>query len=109
MKTISFITHIGEDGLLQVSLPPDLKNTDLEVTLVFQEVSLSNNEEETHQKGWQKGFFEEIIGGWEGENLVREVQPDYEERDELSNWTKVKTTVRLSREQGEGSRERVND
>jgi hypothetical protein len=27
----------------------------------------------------------------------------------ISNWTKVKTTVRLSREQREGSRERVND
>jgi hypothetical protein len=34
-------------------------------------------------KGWQPGFFEEVIGGWEGEKLVRDIQPDYEQREEL--------------------------
>jgi len=34
-------------------------------------------------KGWQKGFFEEVIGGWEGEPLVREAQPEQQERDFL--------------------------
>ncbi len=34
-------------------------------------------------KGWQPGFFEEVIGGWEGEKLVRDTQPDYEVREEL--------------------------
>ena len=32
MKTISFKTRVGEDGTLQISLPHELKNTDLEVT-----------------------------------------------------------------------------
>ena len=35
------------------------------------------------QKSWQPGFFEEVVGGWEGEKLVREIQPDYELREEL--------------------------
>lgn len=34
-------------------------------------------------KGWQPGFFEEVIGGWEGEKLVRDIQPEYEQREEL--------------------------
>jgi Protein of unknown function (DUF2281) len=34
-------------------------------------------------KGWHPGFFEEVIGGWEGEKLVRDLQPDYELREEL--------------------------
>jgi hypothetical protein len=27
-------------------------------------------------RGWQPNFFEEVIGGWEGERLVRDIQPD---------------------------------
>jgi hypothetical protein len=34
-------------------------------------------------KGWQPGFFEEVIGGWQGEKLVRDIQPEYEQREEL--------------------------
>jgi hypothetical protein len=34
-------------------------------------------------RGWSEGFFEEVIGGWEGEPLVREPQPEYQERDFL--------------------------
>ena len=83
MRTISFKTHVGEDSILQVSLPPEIKNTDLEVTLVFQPISSEEKEARTSSKGWQKGFFEEVIGGWEGEELVREKQQDYEEREEL--------------------------
>lgn len=83
MKTISFTTHIGEDGTLQISLPPELKNTDLEVTLVCQPLSPTEKKETTPAKQWQEGFFEEVIGGWEGEPLVREKQPDYEEREQL--------------------------
>jgi uncharacterized protein len=33
--------------------------------------------------GRQSGFFEEVIGGWEGERLVRDVQPAYELRQDL--------------------------
>ena len=43
------------------------------------------NEEEIKPKyeGWQLGFFEEVIGGWTGEPLVREPQPEYQERAPL--------------------------
>jgi hypothetical protein len=75
MKTISFKTHVGENGILQVILPPEIKNTDLEVTLVFQPISNLEIEQKNITKGWQKGFFEEVIGGWEGETLIR--KPDY--------------------------------
>ena len=32
-------------------------------------------------RGWLPGFFEEVIGGWEGEPLVRESQPEAQERE----------------------------
>jgi plasmid stability protein len=33
--------------------------------------------------GWSPGFFEEVIGGWVGEPLVRAEQGDYEIREPL--------------------------
>lgn len=43
MQTISFKTHIGEDGILQISLPENIKNTDLEITLVYQPILSTEN------------------------------------------------------------------
>ncbi|WP_373479288.1 hypothetical protein [Geminocystis sp.] len=74
MQTISFKTYIGEDGILQISLPEHLKNTDLEITLVYQPILASKNKKNDLSTGWAKEFFEEVIGGWEGEELVREKQ-----------------------------------
>jgi hypothetical protein len=39
---------------------------------------LSDSEDE-----WPPGFFEEVIGSWEGEKLVRAPQPEYPNREEL--------------------------
>ncbi len=38
---------------------------------------------EQRKNSWQPNFFEDVIGGWEGEKLVRDIQPDYETREEL--------------------------
>jgi hypothetical protein len=32
---------------------------------------------------WPKHFFEEVVGGWSGDGLVRASQGEYEERDTL--------------------------
>jgi hypothetical protein len=36
MKSIQLKTHIGSDGILQVQMPPEVKNVELEVLVVFQ-------------------------------------------------------------------------
>ena len=42
---------------------------------------------------WPEGFFEEIVGGWQGEPLRRPSQDEFESRDTLEliqgriNWT----------------------
>lgn len=33
--------------------------------------------------GWPEAFFEEVLGGWQGEPLERAPQPDYEDRQRL--------------------------
>lgn len=75
MQSIQLTTHIGEDGILQVQMPSEMKDTDLEVMIIFQPL--------LKKREWQPGFFEEVIGGWEGEPLVREEQGDYEDREQL--------------------------
>lgn len=80
---ISLKTHVGNDGILQISLPKNIKNTNLEITLVYQPILEQNKIENDLLKGWEKGFFEEVIGCWEGEELVRDKQPVYQEREEV--------------------------
>ena len=33
--------------------------------------------------GWPPGYFENVIGGWKGDPLVRPQQGEYEEREEM--------------------------
>ncbi len=44
---------------------------------------LRTPEQNSNIFGWLPGFFEKVIGGWQGEPLVREDQGKYEARDEL--------------------------
>lgn len=33
--------------------------------------------------GWPEGYFQQVVGGWQGEELVRPEQPPLEQRDKL--------------------------
>jgi hypothetical protein len=33
---------------------------------------------------WPEGFFEEVVGGWQGEPLTRAPQGEYEDREPLA-------------------------
>jgi len=54
-----------------------------EVTAILEKALEIEVEIKPKYEGWQQGFFEEVIGGWEGEPLVREPQPEYQEREPL--------------------------
>jgi hypothetical protein len=59
-----------------------LADTDVEVTVILQPVNqpgLGRAEE----RAWPPGFFENVVGGWQGERLERESEGDYEERENL--------------------------
>lgn len=36
MQSIQLKTHVGEDGLLKVQMPPEIKDMELDVMVVFQ-------------------------------------------------------------------------
>lgn len=84
MESIKLHSHIGLDGVLRLKLPEDLKDRDVTVIIQPADPAISASKTSTSEEsGWLAGFFEEVIGGWEGEPLVRPEQPELETRDEL--------------------------
>jgi len=86
MESMKIRTHIGDDAILQIQLPPEIANQELEVVIVFQAVSketsqpLTKNSEEL---GYSQKFVEEVIGSWEGEPLERPEQLPLETREDI--------------------------
>lgn len=73
MKTLSLKTHIGKDGILNLELPTDLSDVDVELVIVYQRVSSK----------WPEGYFEETYGSFADEPLERPDQGEFEEREDL--------------------------
>lgn len=76
-------SHVGSDGILQLQVPTEFKDTDLKVTITIQ--SVNPGEKKTPEElGYAPDFFAEVVGGWVGEPLIREEQGEYETREELA-------------------------
>ncbi|RJP49506.1 MAG: hypothetical protein C4557_11190 [Anaerolineaceae bacterium] len=76
MQSLTLHTRVGKDGILKLEMPSDVRDTELEIVLIFSPVL-------ERAADWTPDFFTEVIGGWQGEPLVREPQGQYETRDEL--------------------------
>lgn len=61
METIQLTTHIGSDGILQVKMPTEIRDTDIEVTIVYQ--SLSQNSSQPRYNAWGKLVTRQSIQG----------------------------------------------
>ena len=83
MKSITLHSHVGEDGILQLSVPVGMKNVDLEVMVIVQPIAKSESAKTPEELGWTPGFFERTFGAWEGEPLTREDQGELQEREPL--------------------------
>jgi hypothetical protein len=81
MQSIQITARIGEDGILTIPMPSNWKNTDVEIIVIVQ--PLEEIVSSSVNCGWPLGFFEEVIGGWEGEPLVRDEPGEYEVREAL--------------------------
>ncbi len=81
MQTIKLKSHVGDDGILHLDVPTDIKNAELEVVVTFRNIISSS--ENSKELEWTPGFFDKTAGAWEGEPLQRESQGEYENREEL--------------------------
>lgn len=78
-------SHVGLDGVLQLKIPTEFKDTDLEVTVMFKPVT-PVSKKTPEELGWPVGFFEKTAGSFQDEPLVRYSQGELQERnwDDLS-------------------------
>lgn len=52
MQSIQLKARVNADGILQVQMPPETKDTDLEITVIFQ--PLSQQQEQPRYNAWGK-------------------------------------------------------
>jgi len=82
MRSILIRSRVGADGILHLDVPSDLAETDVEVMVILQPVSQPDLGR-AGELAWPPGFFENVVGGWQGERLERDFQGEYEERERM--------------------------
>ncbi len=83
MQSVTLHSHSGKNGILTLEVPVGIADADWDVVVVVQPAASSEAEKMPEGLGWPAGFFEKVIGGWQGEPLVREEQGEFEVRDEI--------------------------
>ncbi len=61
MQSITFHSHVGQDGILKLEVPVGLSDVELEVTVIVQPVP-SSSVRTPESRGWPPGFFEQFAG-----------------------------------------------
>lgn len=84
MKSIRLTAHVGQDGMLNLAIPLDIREVALEVLVVVQPLNQEDSADEPRDVlGWPADFLETVAGSWKGEALVRSEQGAFESRDRL--------------------------
>jgi hypothetical protein len=86
MESMKIRTHIGDDGILQIQLPPEIANQELDVVIVFQPVIPESSQtiaKTPQELGYSHRFLENVIGSWEGEPLERPEQLPFDNREKI--------------------------
>lgn len=84
MQSIKVRSHVGPDGILQLQLPVDLKDTDLEVTVTIRPIAPKLDRNLGVDLGWSEGFFAETAGALaDDDSFFRHPQGEYEVRELL--------------------------
>ncbi len=82
MQTVNLRSRVGTDGVLHLDIPSDYNDAELDVTVTVRPVDARRTNHGAITN-WPQGFFENVVGGWKGEPLVREDVGPYEIREDL--------------------------
>jgi hypothetical protein len=82
MRTIQVREKTGADGVLNLRIPLGLAETECEVTVVVQPKTSHTRQLTPEELGWPPGFFDQVVGKWQGD-FERPPQPPAEERQDL--------------------------
>ena len=81
MQTLQIRSQAGADGVLHLEIPVGTPHAEYQVVVVLQPASDAPPPKTPEELGWPPGFFEEVIGSWQGD-FVR-AQAEFEKREEL--------------------------
>lgn len=82
MEAIKFTTRVGEDGLVQLRLPAEMSNQEVELILVVQ-AQQQDDVISVDEYGWPIGFFERTYGALADDPIERGEQLPVDVRDEV--------------------------
>jgi hypothetical protein len=83
MQMIKVRSRIGSDGMLHLQMPDGIKDTDLEVIVIFQPVAPETEAQTPEDLERLPGCLDKTFGCFQDEPLVRGEQGKFEEREEL--------------------------
>jgi hypothetical protein len=81
MQNIKLHSRVGSDGILHLEVPIEITDSEIEITIIVKPVY--SQTETTKKSNWSPRFFKQTAGAWEGGQLKREPQGEYESREEL--------------------------
>ncbi|MBD0388293.1 MAG: hypothetical protein ICV54_17755 [Nostoc sp. C3-bin3] len=85
MRSIKIRSYVGEDGILHLDIPVEMKETELEVTMTLKSIKkqpTSLKEEELRQLEWHE-FIDKTYGCLADDPIMRHPQGEYEEREPI--------------------------
>lgn len=62
MNSLKLRSHVGADGVLNLSVPVGVTDAEVEVIVVFQMVEQVQTSKTAEELGWPPGFFERTAG-----------------------------------------------
>ncbi|NEQ68411.1 MAG: hypothetical protein F6K21_23505 [Symploca sp. SIO2D2] len=80
MQTIKLKSVVNADGIVQLKVPRELANQELELIVVYQPVETNSMVTPAEALGYPADFFEKTAGAWQGEALTRGEQGICDER-----------------------------
>jgi len=79
MKTIRLTSHVGNDGILSLALPDEMKGQNLDILVVLQPIKNAS----TPENAWPPDFFKKTYGATAHDPIERAPQGEFEIRESL--------------------------
>lgn len=66
MQSIKLKSRVSSDGILQLQVPLELANKELELVIVYQPLEPVTKPKTPEELGYPPDFFEKTAGAWQG-------------------------------------------
>ncbi|MEH2077203.1 MAG: hypothetical protein V7K57_22860 [Nostoc sp.] len=86
MQSIKIHSYVGEDGILHLDIPVEMKETELEITVTLKPIkkeTASLEDEELRQLEWHE-FIDKTYGCLIDDPIMRHPQGEYEQREPIA-------------------------